>query len=175
MQWLVFALSVVAAGIAFWQASEARASRKEARVASADSATARDEARTARDETRDLAKDANTAFNRSADAQERANEIEVSKLPKIEAEWALEHVGEGRWALRNVGRRTAASANLHDMTELSGFVRFEEVTPRDVPEDDVIEFLVFSADSSPTARVEVRWHEGDGPMKTKAFTVIARR
>ncbi len=170
MLWLTFVLAAAAiasAVFAYLQARVATASRR-------DAIDARNESRNARDEIVELSREANASFTRQAEAQERANEIESAKLPKDEADWALVHIDGVRWAVRNIGRRTAENANLHDMTNEKGFLRFETMSPQDIAVNDLIEFTVLSGWGTPNPRVEVRWQHGDRePIKSKGFTIIS--
>jgi hypothetical protein len=77
---------IVAAVVAVVQAAAARQDRKDAEAA-------RNESRTARDEAVRLSREANDAFKRQAEAQEKANEIELAKLPTPQVEWTIRNGG----------------------------------------------------------------------------------
>jgi hypothetical protein len=172
------ALIVVTFGGVIFTGLSATAAVVQARVAirARDEALeARDASLKARDETIQLATEANDAFKRQAAAQERANELAEAQLPRDEAEWRLEHIRGVSWVVRNVGRKVATKANLYDITDEKGWLRFETQSPKDIEVDDVIEFTVLTANGSPNPRVEVRWwHDETSPMRTKAFTLTAR-
>lgn len=84
--------AVVGAVVAIYQAAQARTDRQDAEAA-------RDASRAARDEAMRLAGEANEAFKRQADAQERANEIEEAKLPKHAISFKITHVQGDTWAI----------------------------------------------------------------------------
>jgi hypothetical protein len=157
--------AVLGAIFAGSQASAAQRDRKDAQAARSESQAARDEARI-------LASEANDAFKRQAVAQERANELVETQLPKDEVVWERRHLAGNRWALENIGSITAFDANLADVTEPPGWIRFDTDTPRDVPRGDALEFLALSAMSSPRPRVQVRWRDGDGRLLTEDFTIF---
>ena len=156
---IVAALSAIAgAVIAGVQAAAARADRKQTEQA--------------RDEARALAAQANSSFERQALAQERANEIREALIPRDEVHWELENISGNRWCLRNVGTVTAEAANLKDISEPSGWIRFDSESPRDVQRHDLLDFIALSAFTSPTPRVQVRWREASGPLQTEDFTIV---
>jgi hypothetical protein len=131
----------------------------------------RTDAEKARDEARTLAAKANDSFERQALAQERANEIQESLLPRDEVRWELENISGNQWCLRNIGNQTAEGANLKDISDPAGWIRFDSESPRDVPKRDFLDFLALSAFTSPTPRVQVRWRTGGGPLQTEDFTI----
>lgn len=164
----VLVVSGAAAAASVVQARLATAARADAQQALADS-------RTTRDEVQQLARTATEASVKQAEALIERNEIERRKLPSVEAVWSLEHIRGVRWALRNVGGSSALRANLHDVTDSKGFLRFETNEVRDVPVDDLMEFIVLAADGSPNPRIEVRWSEDmSSPIRSKAFTIVPR-
>jgi hypothetical protein len=142
-------------------AQHARQDALDAQIASED----------ARDEALRLARKATDAFERSAAAQERANEIEESKLPKDGVRWQLVAQGGNRYLMRNVGTRLAEGATLHEMQEPSGWLRFQPKAPVDVKPGGFIDFRILVASGTPNIDLEVRWHEGDGPIQQDGVTI----
>ncbi len=115
------------------------------------------------------------AAEESAAALKRANEIAEASLPPDGVLWGLIHVRDARYVLKNIGNRTAEGATLHDMTDPDGkerWVRRESWEPVDVPPGDVIDFLVLSASGTPNVKVQLRWREGDGPLRTDDTTIV---
>ena len=146
---------------------QARAARRDR----TDSETAKDEARAARDEARELAREANDAFLRQAAAQERANDIAESQLPKDHVVWDLQHVDGSQWCVINVGSVTAADANLLALGGPESLIRHEIASPRDVRVGASLDFIAISAWGSNDPAVRVHWHEPDGSLQTEDFTI----
>lgn len=87
-------IAFVAAGVAVWQASEARKARVDA--------------------TYEAQRSADSAA-RSAHAAEEANaltrqQIEAAKPPEVD--WRIDPLGSGTYALRNIGTKTAVNAGI---------------------------------------------------------------
>lgn len=149
---IIAALATIAAAvIAAWQAKIARDARDDARKAQADSESAAAESVM-------LAKKANDAFERQAQAQEEANTIARASLPPDEVRWEYAQIKGVRYILRNAGTRTALAAVIEDITEPSGFVRPEK-SPRTVRPGEAIEFTVLSAWGAPPPEFRVSWRE----------------
>jgi len=149
MEWLVFTLSVVAAGIAFWQASEARAARKSAQKSSTESEAARDEARS-------LTLVANAAFLRQAAAQERANELAEAALPVPKISWTLSKISDSRYVMTNTGDLLARAVTVEGAGERPNKVMPEDSAARDlVPGDDVAFTILRSM--GPRPRLRLNW------------------
>jgi uncharacterized membrane protein len=84
---IIAAASAIAGLASAWVAiGQARSARRDRR----DAEDARNESRAARDEAVRLSAEANHAFNRQAEAQEHANDIELGKLGKPRVEWSVE-------------------------------------------------------------------------------------
>jgi hypothetical protein len=77
---------IIIAAVSVVAVSQARA----ARVDRKDAEDARNESRSARDEAVRLSAEANEAFVRQAEAQERANEIEMAKIEKPDVGWEVQ-------------------------------------------------------------------------------------
>lgn len=134
--------------------------------------SAQSKAEQARDEALQLSKEANAAFVRQAEAQERANEIAAAQLPSDGARWTVRHVRGVRWVMQNVGNRTAENLTVHEMNQPAGFLRHDYSTPVDVAPNDVLDLTVLAADGSPNIKVQLRWREGDGPLLTDDSTIV---
>ena len=92
----------------------------------------------------------------------------------VQVSWRLEQVRNSTWALRNTGLAKAHGALLSDATVPPKFVRPDEVIPRDVERDDVLQFRVMAARGGPPPRIRVTWREGaDSPAFSREFTVLA--
>lgn len=91
----------------------------------------------------------------------------------VQVSWRLERVRNSTWALRNTGLAKAHDALLSDVTVPPKFVRPDEVIPRDVDRDDVLQFRVMAGRGSPPPRIRVTWRESDGsPAFSREFTVL---
>ncbi len=163
-----FALLVITGAAAIAALVQARVAQRAQQGAE----SARADAEQARDEALGVAKEANAAFIRQAEAQERANEIAAAQLPNDGASWTIQHINGVRYVMRNVGNRTAENLTVHEMSEPAGFLRHDYSTPVNVPPGDVLELTVLSAWGSPNVRLQLRWHEGDGPMLTDDTTIV---
>jgi hypothetical protein len=91
----------------------------------------------------------------------------------VQVAWRLERVRGGIWALRNTGLASARDALLSDATVPPKYVRPDEVIPRDVDRDDVLQFRVMAARGAPPPRIRVTWREAAGsPAYSREFTVL---
>jgi hypothetical protein len=91
----------------------------------------------------------------------------------VQVSWRLERVRNSTWALRNTGLAKARDALLSDATVPPKFVRPDEVIPRDVDRDDVLQFRVMVGRGTPPPRIRVTWREGAGsPAYSREFTVL---
>jgi hypothetical protein len=91
----------------------------------------------------------------------------------VQVAWRLERVRNTTWALRNTGLAKAQDALLSDATVPPKFVRPDEVIPRDVERDDVLQFRVTAGRGAPPPRIRVTWREGAGsPAYSREFTVL---
>lgn len=91
----------------------------------------------------------------------------------VQVSWRLERVRNSTWALRNTGLAKAQDALLSDVTVPPKFVRPDEVIPRDVDPDDVLQFRVMAVRGAPPPRIRVTWREGAGsPAYSREFTVL---
>lgn len=136
MLWLtvVLALAAVAAAVfAFVQAKSATESLKEAREA-------RDESESARDEAVRLSREANAAFVRQADAQERANELAAAALPKPRWHLNIQRLEKNSYVVVNDGEVTVRAVLLEGAGEAPGFIHPEEDQARDLVVGDAIGF-----------------------------------
>lgn len=119
-----------------------------------------------------------TASEDSATALKRANQIAEDALPRDGAQWGHQHVNGTRHVLKNIGTRTAEGVTIHDLTESgnerSGWLRHSYDAPVDVEPGDLLELTVLSANGSPNVKVELRWHEGNGPLLTDRTTILVR-
>lgn len=158
MEWLVFALSVVVAGITFWQASEARAARKDARLARDDSQTARSESQAARDEARELTREANAAFVRQAIAQEEANALAKAAIPKKVPKISVQQISDSRWMATNTGDAVAESAQV---TGTSGIVDVDDAEPRTLHPGDSLFFYSIKTFGSGQNRIAIEYTYAD--------------
>lgn len=150
------------------QAKIAKEARDDARKAQADSESAAAESVA-------LAKEANDAFKRQAQAQEEANELAKASIPADEVRWAYDQVAGIRYVLTNIGSRSARGAFIEDTTEPKGFVRPEESLPRDVRPGDSLEFIVVSAFGSPQPEFRVTWTEdGSDEIHTDETRMVIR-
>ena len=172
MVWLTFVLAaaaVASAVFAFMQAKAATDNRKESEVA-------RNESRAARDEAVRLSIEANAAFTRQAEAQERANEIATAQLPVSKVVWTYKNVRGVKWILLNKGTLTARNAVMTDITEPAGFIRPELKEPRDVCPGDHLEFVAVSAGNGPTPMFRVTWKDdGSDEERSDDTKMIIRR
>ncbi|MGV8912223.1 MAG: hypothetical protein ACOH14_06345 [Rhodoglobus sp.] len=141
----------VAAVAAIVQAKSARASQIAAE-------TARDESRDARDAAEALTKQANAAFIRQAEAQERANAIEEAKIPPRHVKWqVVRHRGD-LWRLVNVGTIAALDVVMEPLERMH--VTSDSFSAR----LDVNEYVIFSAImgfGGPAPRANVTWRDED--------------
>jgi hypothetical protein len=167
MTWLTLVLAltaVVSAVFAFMQAKAAVGSREDAE-------TARNESRAARDEAVLLSREANAAFTRQAEAQERANEIEISKQPKKEVRWLVQQIRGTRFTATNRGSISARSAYVVGAGGDPGLIRPEETEPRDVDIDGSIGFLAFRV-MGLDPMVEMRWIDSEtGDSRTASHVI----
>ncbi|MHA6668554.1 hypothetical protein ACX3O0_06745 [Homoserinimonas sp. A447] len=169
---------IISLGVLIVSGAAAVATVVQARIATAakaDSEAARDESRTARDEAVRLSKEANLAFVRQAEAQEKANEIALSLVPEPEVSWMYENVRGVQWVLHNRGTKVARSAVLVDITEPAGFIQPESSTPRDVRPGDYLEFVALATGNGPTPAFRVVWNEDDSTQEFSDDTKMVIR
>ena len=155
---------IAAALVAIVQAAAAKRDRKEAEEA-------RNESRSARDEAFRLSQEANEAFMRQAEAQERANDIESSKLPKPHVRWQAQPGGLNEVRLlRNVGNIDARDVVL---TGTGGVHPYEkESTEVVVPGDSIAFYMAPTYDDIGLPRIHVAWvDESQEPPSAFAITV----
>ena len=140
---------IAAALVAILQAAAARRERKEAE-------DARNESRSARDEAVRLSKEANEAFKRQAEAQERANEIEIEKLPKPHVRWHVQP--GGRNDLRYLGNVGNLDARDVVLTGTGGAQPYKRDSTEVVAPGDSIAFRVAPTyDDVGLPRIQVVW------------------
>lgn len=159
MTWLtlVLALAAVASAVfAYVQAKSATDSRREAQGAKVESEKARDEAVW-------LAKEANTAFVRQAEAQERANELAEAAMPVPEIAWTIRRLSKSRFELVNTGDLVARNVTLAGVGAEPDLIQIDsdEALPRDVgPGDGVAFFATMVMGPDPKLRAE--WEDSAG-------------
>jgi hypothetical protein len=141
---------VAAAVVAIVQAAAARRDRQDAE-------DARNESRSARDEAVRLSAEANEAFKRQAEAQEKANEIELAKMPKPQVDWKIQQSGRDGRLIVNVGDIEARNVVV---TGSNGVYTDRESSSESVMPGDSVEFHVLrTMDDSGRPRVHLEWDD----------------
>lgn len=165
MLWLTVILVVAAIGSALFAFMQARAAMQ----SRADAQLARDESREARDESARLAREANEAFIRQAEAQERANDLAEAALPRREVRWENAPLENGRWRLTNIGDVLAHEARLE---VVAGVIEIDDTVARDVSPGDSLMFQVFLSGRDDPPRVRVTFVDRAGTMPERHELVI---
>lgn len=126
---------------------------------------ARNESRIARDEAAELAREANSAFVRQAEAQEEANRLARLSAPRLEPKFKLEPIANSRWALSNVGTAMAENAQV---LQVAGLVKPDDDSPRNVGPGDSLFFVASRALGRPSARIALvcEYVDGEGVRQT---------
>jgi Flp pilus assembly protein TadG len=168
MEWLIFALSVVAAGISFWQASEARAARRDALKASAAADSAREKSQEARDEAREIAKASLAAAERMAEAQERAVALEEEKN-KPAVQWQIQPSHGDMQLVVNVGDLAAYDVFL---TGTDGVHIDADSNSDRLVSGDSVEFAVWRGMGMGTPRLTIHWSDEPGGEEHTAETAV---
>jgi hypothetical protein len=125
MEWLAAAIALVAAGATFWQASEARAARKEARAASEEARVSRDAAAAHEAGALTALESIGTSASRTADAAEgmdQSGEKSAKALEEIatrQPPWSVDALNfkNGLWKLSNVSAHTVVTTKVVGFSE----------------------------------------------------------
>ena len=144
----ILAVAVVAAGIAAWQALDARAARAQAQ-------TARDQAQGYEQAALASANRSASAATRSADALEEANAIELSKMPTDL--WALKRNGE-KFEVVNISSQMLYAVSLDDLGSGNDITPFDEMPIDEVgPGESAFFNYSKTFDSPASTTLEVSW------------------
>jgi hypothetical protein len=142
--------AIPSAVVAVVQAASARSDRKDAE-------DARNESRAARDEAVRLSQEANDAFKRQAEAQERANEIELSKKPKPQVKWQVQKSGKDSRIVVNIGDIEARNVVA---TGSNGVHMDRDSSSESVMPGDSVEFYILrSMGDSGRPRLHLEWND----------------
>ncbi|MCS5733794.1 hypothetical protein [Herbiconiux daphne] len=143
-------VTAIGVAVAIYQAKEARAARNEAQ-------DAQDASERARDQTVRLAEEANSAFVRSAAAQEEANEIAKAAIPKPAVTWMIRPIRRSRFEVTNVGSAVAFGAVVAGAGESPGHVHPDSEEAQDVlPNDGLGVAMLVGYGSDPVVRISWR-------------------
>ncbi len=150
-----------AAVAAVVQARMAVSARDEAQTAQAASEAARDEAVI-------LAREANAAFVRQADAQERTAAAMEAARPKPTVSWSIGEHRPNKWLVRNTGNAVARQARIWDASEGEAIFTLEDAGPRDVAPGDALAFRHLKTGGGGTAIVGLAFLDPESAVEQTA-------
>jgi hypothetical protein len=106
-----------------------------------DAQTAQAESEKARDEAVRLAREANAALVRQAEAQERTASATEAATPRPTVRWGIIQVRKHHWIVRNDGGAVARQARIWDASNPPVYIfNIEDGGPRDVGPGDFLSF-----------------------------------
>lgn len=145
----VLVVAVIAAGIAAWQAWDARGARNDAQAA-------RDTAQGYEAAALRASEESASAATRSAAAHEERNSIELSKLPTDK--WSLRKVGKSKYELQNVSKEVLFAVYVNELGDGTDLTVFDDDDGRNVgPGESIFFDYSKSFDSPASTTVQVSW------------------